>query len=275
MIVQPKVSIIMGVYNAAVTLSESIDSLLNQTYTNWELIMCDDGSSDESYQIAKQYEKKYWNVKVIKNGQNQGLASSLNRCLEYCTGDYIARQDADDRSLPTRIEKEVEMLNQNSQYDIVSTGMRFFDEKGTWGEICPVEEPLAADFIIQSPFCHAPSMVRHKALLAVNGYDVTKKTLRVEDYNLWFRMYANGSRGCNIIEPLYEVRDDRHAIHRRKYSLRVKEAYVRFTGYRMLNLPKSSYIYALRPLIVGLLPVSVYKFLRKLRYMRRQKIVTK
>ncbi|WP_078428896.1 glycosyltransferase [Alkalihalobacterium alkalinitrilicum] len=275
MTIQPKVSIIMGVYNAEQTLSESLDSLLNQTYTNWELIMCDDGSSDESYEIAKQYEKRYLYIKLVKNEQNLGLATSLNRCLKYCTGDYIARQDADDRSLPTRIEKEVEILYQYPQYDIVSTGMRFFDEKGTWGEIRLIEEPVAADFIIQSPFCHAPSMVRRKALLAVNGYDVSKKTLRVEDYNLWFWMYANGSRGCNIIEPLYEVRDDRHAIHRRKYSLRVKEAYVRFTGYRMLSLPKSSYVYALRPLIVGLLPASVYKFLRKLRYMRREKIVAK
>ncbi len=265
----------MGVYNDAQTLNESIDSLLSQTYTNWELIICDDGSSDESYQISKRYEKIYSNIKVIKNDQNQGLASSLNRCLEYCKGEYIARQDADDRSLPTRLEEEVEILNQYPKFDIVSTGMRFFDENGTWGEIRPVKEPLAADFIIQSPFCHAPSMVRRKALLAVNGYDVTKKTLRVEDYNLWFRMYANGSRGRNIIEPLYEVRDDRHAINRRKYSLRIKEAYVRFTGYRMLCLPKSSYIYILRPLIVGLLPASVYRFLRKFRYMRHEKIVAK
>ncbi|MCL7746084.1 glycosyltransferase family 2 protein [Halalkalibacter alkaliphilus] len=263
---KPKVSIIMGIFNCSGTLRESVDSIVNQSYKNWELIMCDDGSTDDTYRIARQYADQNSNIKVIKNDKNQGLAYSLNHCLQYCRGEYIARQDADDRSLPERLEKEVRILDDNQQYDIVSTGMRFYDEKGFWGEIIPIEEPLPEDFIAQSPFCHAPSMVRRKALFAVNGYDVTKRTLRVEDYNLWFRMYANGSRGCNIKESLYEVRDDRSAIKRRKYSLRLKEAYVRFSGYKMLKLPCTSYIYAIRPLIVGLVPNGLYKSLRRYRY---------
>jgi glycosyltransferase EpsE len=256
----------MGIYNCSTTLGESIESIINQTFTDWELIMCDDGSIDNTYNIAKKYSEQYSNIKVIRNDKNQGLAYTLNHCIQYCSGEYVGRQDADDRSHPERIEKEVEFLNNNLDFDIVSTGMKFFDEKGFWGEIIPIEKPEPRDFVRQTPFCHAPSMIRRKALLDVNGYDDSNKFLRVEDYNLWFRMYANGSRGCNLIEPLYEVRDDRDAIGRRKYSFRLKEAHVRFCGYRMLRLPVSSYVYAVRPLAVGLIPINFYKYFRKLRY---------
>jgi glycosyltransferase EpsE len=261
-----RISIIMGVYNCEDTLSESIESLLNQTYTNWELILCEDGSSDNTYYIAKKYADMYDNIVLIRNKQNVGLAHSLNKCLEHTTGEYIARQDGDDRSLPERLEREAAVLNNLPEFDIVSTGMSFFDEKGFWGQVIPVKVPTAEDFVLQSPFCHAPSMFRKEAIMHVNGYDTDKRTYRAEDYDLWFRMYANGSKGCNIQEALYEVRDDRNAIKRRKYKYRINEAYVRYKGYRLLKLPLKSHIYAFRALIVGLVPGGVYKIIRRKKY---------
>ena len=109
-------------------------------------------------------------------------------------------------------------------------------------------------------------MVRRKSLLDVNGYDTSKKTYRAEDYNLWFRMYANGSRGYNIQEALYEVRDDRNAIKSRKYSYRVNESYVRFHGYKLLKLPRKAYIYVFKALIVGLVPGKIYNKIRRRKY---------
>ncbi|WP_078551429.1 glycosyltransferase [Bacillus alkalicellulosilyticus] len=262
----PKVSIIMGIYNCEKTLEESISSLLTQTYSDWELIMCDDGSTDSTLQVAMSFAQRYPNIIVIKNESNKGLAHSLNQCLQFATGEYIARQDADDRSRPKRIQKEVDWLDRQPQYDIVSTGMAFFDEKGCWGEILSVEEPQPKDFIKQSPFCHAPCMVRKEAILAVNGYDESKKTLQVEDYHLWFMMYAQGSKGYNIQEALYDVRDDRNANKRRTFRRRLNEAYVRASGYYKLKLPIPAYLFAFRPLVVGLVPLRVYNQLRKLRY---------
>ena len=111
-----KVSIIMGIYNCADTLPEAIDSIVNQTYVNWELIMCDDGSKDTTYQIAEKYQKMYPDkIVLIKNEKNQGLNYTLNHCLQYVTGDYIARMDGDDLSLPTRLEKEVTFFENNTQ----------------------------------------------------------------------------------------------------------------------------------------------------------------
>ncbi|MDK0922904.1 glycosyltransferase family 2 protein, partial [Clostridium perfringens] len=100
-----KVSIIMGIYNCEKTLSDCIDSLLNQTYTNWELIMCDDSSTDCTYKIAKRYAEKYNNIILLRNETNKKLSATLNRCLEVAKGEYVARMDADDIALPTRLEK--------------------------------------------------------------------------------------------------------------------------------------------------------------------------
>lgn len=257
-----KVSVIMGIYNCADTLAEAIESIQRQTYTNWELILCDDGSCDKTYQIAEQYKKQYpEKIILIKNQQNVGLNRTLNHCLEYTTGDYIARMDGDDISLPERFEREVEYLDNHLDCAIVSTPMIYFDESGDWGEGTAIENPRKEDFVCGTPFCHAPCMVRVEAYRAAEGYSTNMKTLRAEDYNLWFRLYALGYRGHNLQKPYYKMRDDMKAYHRRKFRYCINEAYVRFTGYQMLKLPVKSYLYVLRPIIVGLLPKKMYMYL--------------
>lgn len=126
----------MGIYNCEGTLAEALDSLLSQTFTDWNLVMCDDGSSDTTYEIAEQYQTRYSNkINLIKNERNMGLNHTLNRCLEFADGEYIARQDGDDMSMPTRFEKEVAILDSNSEIAIVSTAMTYFDESGVWGKV--------------------------------------------------------------------------------------------------------------------------------------------
>ncbi len=101
----------MGIYNCEEYLAESIDSIIDQTYTNWELIMCDDGSTDNTLKIAKRYEKKYpQKIIVMKNYKNMGLNYTLNKCLEKVDSEYIARQDGDDISLPNRLEVEMDFM---------------------------------------------------------------------------------------------------------------------------------------------------------------------
>ena len=261
-----KISVIMGIYNCAKTLPEAIESLLNQTYTDWKLIMCDDGSSDDTYTLAKEYQDKYPDrIIVIKNEKNMGLNYTLNHCLKYANGVYIARMDADDLCSADRFEKEVEFLDSNLEYSIVSTEMEYFDESGTWGRSNSKEYPQKEDFAAGTPFCHAPCMVRKEAYDSVEGYSVDKKLLRVEDYHLWIKMYSKGFKGANIKEPLYQMRDDRNATNRRKYRYRINEAYVRYLAIKKLNLKKKNYIYVLRPLIVGMLPTFLYEYLHKKR----------
>ncbi len=262
-----KISIIMGIYNCANTLEQALDSIIAQTYDNWKMIMCDDGSSDNTYAIAQSYVEKYPDKFVLlKNEKNLGLNATLNRCLEVANGEYIARMDGDDISLPERFEKEIKVLEENSDIAIVSTDMSFFDETGVWGRTNNELSPNKKSFLKGTPFCHAPCLVRKETYLAVGGYSVDKKLLRVEDYHLWIKMYAKGYKGVNIQECLYQMRDDKNAIKRRTWRNRLNEAYVKGYAIKHLKLPFYNYILCLRPLILGLVPTFIYKILHKKRY---------
>ncbi len=260
----PTISIISGVYNCAETLPEAIESILAQSVTDWEWIICDDSSNDNTYKIAKEYADTYPDKFVLlKNEENMGLNYTLNRCLSYAKGEYIARMDGDDLCSPERLEEELKFLESNPDIAIVSTDMEFFDETGTWGRISHPERPQNRDFVHGSPFCHAPCMVRKEAYDAVGGYSVDKKLLRVEDYHLWVKMYAKGFVGMNIPKPLYKMRDDRNAYSRRKFRYRINESYVRLLLVKELKLPFYCAFYALRPIVVGLLPKKIYDKLHK------------
>lgn len=260
------ISIIMGIYNCEEYLEESIGSIINQTFQNWELIMCDDGSSDNTYLIAKKYEEKYPDkIKLIKNEYNLGLNETLNRCLKLARGKYIARQDGDDISLPNRLELEYNFLEENKEYALVSSAMIYFDENGEWGKSRPVEVPEKLDFVKNSPFAHAPVLIRKSILEKVEGYTVDKKLLRVEDYHLWFKIYAKGYKGYNISKVLYKMRDNRQAYKRRNLKNRINEVRVKCIGYRMLHIPFYKYIYCIRPILIALLPIEIYNILHKKR----------
>ncbi len=261
-----KISIIMGIYNCAETLPAAIDSIINQTVDTWELIMCDDGSSDETYAVAQAYKVRYpEKIVLLKNDRNRGLNYTLNHCLNVATGDYIARMDGDDLCSPDRFAKELRVLQEEPTISIVSTDMAFFDETGTWGNISHPTYPSPRDFLHGSPFCHAPCLARREAFSAVKGYSEGRKLLRVEDYHLWVKMYAAGFRGKNIHESLYQMRDDHNAYARRKFRYRLNEAYVKAVAIRKLHLPWYTYIHVLRPILVGLLPPFVYNFVHKKR----------
>lgn len=257
-----KITVIMGIYNCAGTLSEALDSLLAQTYSDWNAVLCDDGSSDDTYRIASGYAEKFPDRFIlIKNEHNMGLNHTLNRCLELARGEYIARMDGDDISLPARFEAEAGFLDAHPQYSVVSTPMIYFNENGEWGRGTAGGEVTARDFVHGSPFCHAPCMVRSGAYAAVGGYSTDRRTLRAEDYDLWFRMYELGYKGYNLDVPLYKMRDDENAYHRRKLKYCFNEAFVRAKGFERLKLPIYDYVFVLRPLIVGLLPKRLYMFL--------------
>lgn len=268
----PTISIIMGIYNCAATLTEAIDSIIAQTYMDWELIMCDDGSADDTYKVASEYKEKYPDkIVLLKNEKNMGLNYTLNRCLEAAKGEYIARMDGDDISLPTRFEKEIDFLINNPQFALVSTPMIMFDEKGEWGRTSVIERPQINDFCKHSPFfCHSGCIMKKSVFDEVGGYTVDPKFLRVEDCNLWFKVYAHGYKGANLTEPLYMMRDDRNATHRRSVKARINGCYVLYDGFKMLNMPWYKYIYVVKntavELIKCVIPAGVYEYIHKKRF---------
>lgn len=258
-----KISVIIGLYNCDSTLQEALDSLYAQTYQDFEIILCDDGSSDKTYLIAEENAKIHSNIKLLRNVNNQGLNITLNNCLAVAQGEYIARMDGDDISLPTRFEKEVNFLDEHPEYAIVSSPMIHFDENGDFMVGRAGGEPELSDFAKYSPFCHAPCMIRKRAYDSVNGYVVGEKTLRQEDYHLWIQMYQRGFRGYMLSEALYKMRDDRNALKRRNWLSRRNEAYAKFVACRTFSLAPWYYLYCLKPIILFCLPSIVYNWLHK------------
>lgn len=253
----------MGIYNCAATLQEALDSLYAQTFQDFEIVLCDDGSKDNTYEVALDNQRQHANIVLLRNEQNLGLNATLNKCLAAAKGKYIARMDGDDISLPTRFEKQVKFLDEHPEYAVVSAPMIYFDENGEFRRGKGKGEVVARDFVHGSPICHAPCMARTEVFRSVGGYSVDERLLRVEDYHLWFKIFAAGYKLFMMDECLYMMRDDREAFRRRTFKSRVNETYVKSIGYRMINLPFYYQVFALRPLLIAMLPDCIYRILHK------------
>lgn len=263
---KPKVSIIMGIYNCEHTLEESINSIINQTYDNWELIMCDDCSKDNTYEVAKRYAEIYPNkIKLLKNEKNLTLAPTLNKCIEHVTGEYIARQDGDDISEKNRIKTQVEFLEKNKDISIVGTNMVSFDEYGCYG-VHSLGESLDRDYYLKKGviFFHATILIRTEVMKKLNGYSTKWYAVQAEDYELWSRFIKEGYKGYNLQENLYYVREDVNTYRRKNIKRRLRGLVLKFKVNRRLNASISAYMYMLKDILAIFIPRWIFvKYYRK------------
>ncbi|CCN41690.1 hypothetical protein VIBNISO65_1000003 [Vibrio nigripulchritudo SO65] len=181
----PLVSVVMSVYNSCSFLAEALDSIINQTYENIEIILVDDGSTDESLIILEEYAKIDTRIRLISR-ENKGLAYSLNEAIRNSKGSYIARMDADDISALDRIEKQVEYMIRNNIH-ICGSYFRTFrgkniDENITYLPIS--NEDIRFKMIVGTPFAH-PSVIGKKELFEKYSYN---QLVAAQDYDLWSRM---------------------------------------------------------------------------------------
>ena len=263
MIDHPLISVLMAIYNCEDTLEEAVGCIINQTYSNWELIMCDDCSTDGTLEIAKRIADKDQRIKVIQNDENRTLAPTLNHCLAIAKGEYIARMDGDDICALDRFEKELAFLLEHKEYALVSCNMELFDKKGIYRTIYYLQKPLKEDFVKASQFCHAGCMMRTDVMRKLGGYSEDINRQRVEDYDLWVRMYTHGFAGYNLSESLYAMRDDRNALHRRTLRNRINEVRVKAEVCRRFNLSVKHYIWVVIPILKWLTPSIIYKVVHK------------
>lgn len=267
------ISVVMGVYNPPSynVLKRAIDSVLNQTYENIELIICDDGSNVETKQWLDEIVQCDQRIKCLDNRTNVGLAATLNRCIQVSKGEYIARQDADDYSDKTRFDKQVDFLKKNPQYAFVGSNIYYFSEKGVWAHFLYPQYPQKSDFLWVSPFCHGSTLFRKKVLEAVGLYRVSKETLRCEDYDLFMRIYLEGYYAANLQERLYYFCEDEAAIQRRKMIDRIDEVKVRAKYFGKLGLYPKGIIYLVKPVVVGLVPRKLLIQMKNKFYKRKYK----
>lgn len=262
---KPMVSVIMGVYNQynQIELMQAVNSILMQSFTDFEFIIYDDGSDGEPAEYIRSLTALDSRIRVIRNEENHGLAFSLNRCIGEARGRYLARMDADDISLTERLQREVEFLDTHPEYAWVGTNAKVFEHESVWGTWIMAKEPNQYNFLPFSPFIHPSVMFRRELFEEGGGYEVTQETLRCEDYELFLRLYQQGLRGYNLQEVLFLYRQGIASYKKRTFKTRLNEARIRARYFPAMKLPKSKQLlYITRPVITGLLPyqmVALYK----------------
>lgn len=260
---KPEVSVIMSVYNPLHKeyLEKSVRSVIDQSFTDWEMIICDDGSDRRCASFIKKTAEDDDRIRLIKNKSNKGLGYSLNRCIKESKGDYIARMDADDYSHPDRLKEQLDFLKKHKNADWCGTDTLLFDDRGTWGSRHMPVAPKRKDFLKYSPFIHSSVMFKRSVLTENKGY---KALNRSEDYELFMRLFSNGCRGYNIPKELYAYREDENNYRRRTLKCAVEECVVRINGFKKLSmLTPDNYVYVIKPVVVSLIPGRVQMFLKK------------
>ena len=186
------VSVIMAAYNAEKYVEQSIVSLQNQTYDNIEIIVCDDYSTDSTFDIISKLAKSDPRIKAIRNTENLRAAATRNNCLSLAGGKYVAIQDSDDLSRSDRIELLVKAIEENPEYDFVSSDEALFDEDPDkpYRIVGHKKTPTKKSFLRGMCFCHAGTLFKKECLTAVGGYPVLEKIRRHEDYLLFMNLYG-------------------------------------------------------------------------------------
>ena len=204
-IYNPLVSIIMPVYNSEETLFESITSILTQTYSKIELIIINDGSSDKSELIIKQFDDP--RIRYFLNNRNKGLVYSLNKGLEVANGEYIGRMDADDISFPNRILHELTFLENNPEYGLVGTARIVFG-RGIRERVqkFPMEHDKIVGYsYLANPMVH-PSFLFRRSIYSNLHICYDEKYKNLEDYQFVLRCIEAGIKLYNIPDPYIKYR---------------------------------------------------------------------
>lgn len=256
-----QISVIMATYNCEKTVDKAIQSILAQTYTDWVMIICDDGSSDGTLEILNRYKQDYpGKFCIIENDRNRKLPYSLNHCLKYVKTDYVARMDGDDWSMPERFEKQIAYLKAHPEVDLVGTGIVVSDGEKTLTTIVQPRQPKPEDMLSSNCFSHATIMTYKRVYDALDGYSLDPTVERCEDLDLWSRFFAKGFIGHNIDDELYVILEDENAVHRRNLRNRLNTARTLTVAYKRMGLKgfrcfKKAYFQVLTYFV----PMGIYK----------------
>jgi glycosyltransferase involved in cell wall biosynthesis len=208
-----KISVLMPVYNCELYIKEAIDSILNQTFSNFELLIIDDCSTDKTLGIIKSYSDS--RIQIIEKDKNTGLSNSLNYGLQIAKGEYIARMDGDDFSFPQRFEYQIDFLENNPDYVLCGTQFEYINSSEV--NFVPLEnDDIMLEFLIRNTIVHSSVMMRNEVLKHNNLFYVNDNE-PAEDYHLWVKLISLG-KFKNLEKVLLKYR-----IHENQVSESSKE----------------------------------------------------
>jgi glycosyltransferase involved in cell wall biosynthesis len=199
----PKVTVLMLAYNAEKFVGESIESILNQTFTDFEFVIVYDESPDNTDAILKSYAEKDSRIRLVKNRYSKGIPGASNTGLEEAKGEYIARMDSDDISLPTRLEKEVRFLDEHPEFGVVGSWVELIGQnKGTVWKLQTDPEFIKATMLFYGAIANPTSVIRKSIL---DKYKFTYKDVPAEDFDLFVRL-SEVTKLTNLPEILFHYR---------------------------------------------------------------------
>lgn len=219
---RPLISVLMPVYNSEDYLKQAIESILNQTFTNFEFLIFDDGSTDKSKEIILKYAEKDSRIIFFLSPENQGYTKHLNKGLEIAKGKYIARMDSDDICLPNRLQMQVNFMEKNEKVWVLGASSLIIDkdanEVGISTRITDPEKLYFISFFI-NPLSHPTVIFRKDQILKIGGYNNAK--VPSEDFDLWVKVLGNG-KIANLETPLLKYREHGESISSKKKELQKK-----------------------------------------------------
>jgi len=253
----------MSVYNSADFLSEAIESILNQTYKNFEFLIIDDCSTDNSPDVIKSFQNKDERINFFRNKHREGLTKNLNKLNKIATGKYLARMDADDIAYSSRFEKQMKFLYDNPKIEILGSYAKDIDHQGNIlsNRKVPIEhEKIIKLLPILSPIIHPTVFIKKETFDFLNGYN--EKYDNAQDLDLWFRAYIDGFQFHNLPDYLlyYRVKEDYSFIN--NFKKRMNDVKVRINGYKQINYPMYKYYNIIISIILAIIPYKIFKLLK-------------
>jgi glycosyltransferase EpsE len=260
---RPVISVLMSVHNNMDTLLDAIDSVLSQTYQNFEFLICDDGSSDETKSCLLDYAENNDCVRIFLNDDSKGLAHNLNMMLGEARGDYIARMDGDDICYPNRFQEQRSFMSANPEVHILGTAAHIINDNGeksgryNW----PEKDFDIKKIIWCNPIIHPSVMMRRQALVDIGGYPNYR---RRQDYALWFHAMASGLKFHNLQKALIQYRIVKRHYKKTNMIEAWRQLKIGWKGYaRVGGLNPKAYAIMAWPLARSLMPSKIQQRLQK------------
>jgi glycosyltransferase involved in cell wall biosynthesis len=272
---RPKVSVAMAVHNGGEYLTEAIDSILTQTYAEWELIVIDDGSTDQTASRLDPYAERDTRIRVTHQS-NTGLATALQRAVAQCQGEYIARLDADDAMLPERLERQVRFLDDHPEIGLLGTAAELMDERSQpyCTYVWPTTDAELRHLLQRdNAFFHSAVMLRSTVLREVGSYDA--RYGGAEDYELWLRM-AQRCRLASLPDALIRYRTHARNISRVQHRASARAAFgVQIKAVLRGWHPVWALVFSARPIAHALAPYPVLDYVFRRRARRNRGVVVR
>ena len=269
----PSASVIMGVRyqrKDLALLERAVQSILSQTFSDFEFLICQNGSTPEAIVMLKNFCEEDPRISLIDGSGTNTLAQKLNRCISQARGRWIVRMDDDDYSEPERLEKQIAYLCEHLEIAFVGCFVRLVQDGTDVSERRLPENPSVKDFLFTQPFIHPALVFRKEVLDAVGGYCEAPYCDGCEDYDLLLRLYEHGFVGTNLKQAYLVYTLPPRRTGNRTFSMRLHEMHTRFVRFHSLGLLPGALPFVIKPVLVGLIPAALLSDFQM--YRRKRKL---